>query len=130
MRHLALLTLAFALVLSSARLHAQYNEIGVAFGTANDAGDLSAGRYRGANVQPALGLCVQHNRGPRLAARASVTLAQLRGDDAHAGDARQIPRALSFRSPLAARRSPKWPRWASSTSRPTPPATTSAPRFT
>lgn len=93
-----LLTLAAAVSLLSAS--AQYYEVGMSVSAMNYAGDLTSAGFDPAGYRPAVGILARYNHSPRLAAKATVTLGQIAGDDANASRPQQAARNLEFRSPI------------------------------
>ena len=97
MKHL----ITLALLASCAVLaQAQYYEVGLSVGASNYAGELTSNGFRASEYHPAVGVFGRYNHSPRLAAKGSVTLAQVSGSDLSSGNASTMSRNLSFKSPV------------------------------
>ena len=92
--------LLFFSLLSTYKVEAQYNEIGVIFGASNYKGELSRHMFNSDFLHPAFGLFYRHNWNRRLSWKIELNYGRISGDDAKAKTPFEIDRNLSFYSDI------------------------------
>lgn len=88
-------TTVFLIVITSFLAHSQTYEIGAMVGGANYIGDVGKTNYISPNSF-GFGAIFKWNRSPRHAFRASVLVANIKGDDAESNESRRRERGYSF----------------------------------
>ncbi len=92
--------LLFFSLLSTYKVEAQYNEVGVIFGASNYKGELSRHMINSDFLHPAFGLFYRHNWNRRLSWKIELNYGRISGDDAKAKTPFEIDRNLSFYSDI------------------------------